>query len=571
MRRDAILLVLLTVALLAPFLGKAFHVDDVLFVWLGQHLLGDPWDFFGFAVNWNGTLEPMHAVTKNPPLAGYFLAGAAALLGFGERGLHLAFLAPAAAAVLGTYFLARRLCGHPLEAALLAATTPVFLVCATSVMSDVSALALFSWTLVAWMAGLERERRGLLVLAGVLAAAAAATKYFAAGAIPLCLAWGLLVRRRPGAWCLPLAIPVAALAAYEWGTAWAYGQGHFLEAALYATEGGDFGKPDAVARALVGASFLGGCILPALFCAPLLWSRRTLIAAAAVAALAAWRLTGFLRPGVETPGAEMLALPMPLGTRLQLVLAVLAGAGLLAAAARDVWQRRDAGAVLLALWVGGVFVFASFLNWTNNGRSILPVVPAAAIVLVRCVESRSRLPRPALAARLRLALAPGLVVALAVTWADARWAGSIRDEARALLARHHQEERPLRFQGHWGFQYYLEQGGARALDARRDAIAQETRIAVLEEDFAAWADGRAPVELLEETEQAEPRWVRTHDWRLGAGFYASVFGPLPFAFGAAPPDRYRVYRATRPFRLGAGAAALEAPEPSLPAQAPRPR
>jgi hypothetical protein len=65
--------------------------------------------------------------------------------------------------------------------------------------------------------------------------------------------------------------------------------------------------------------------------------------------------------------------------------------------------------------------------------------------------------------------------------------------------------------------------------------------------------------------------VRTHDWRLGAGFYASVFGPLPFAFGAAPPDRYRVYRATRPFRLGAGAAALEAPEPSLPAQAPRPR
>jgi hypothetical protein len=30
--------------------------------------------------------------------------------------------------------------------------------------------------------------------------------------------------------------------------------------------------------------------------------------------------------------------------------------------------------------------------------------------------------------------------------------------------------------------------------------------------------------------------------RLGAGFYSDLYGPLPFAFGPAPPEVYRVYR-----------------------------
>jgi hypothetical protein len=29
---------------------------------------------------------------------------------------------------------------------------------------------------------------------------------------------------------------------------------------------------------------------------------------------------------------------------------------------------------------------------------------------------------------------------------------------------------------------------------------------------------------------------------LGAGFYASVWGPLPFAFGEVPPERYLIAR-----------------------------
>ena len=52
--------------------------------------------------------------------------------------------------------------------------------------------------------------------------------------------------------------------------------------------------------------------------------------------------------------------------------------------------------------------------------------------------------------------------------------------------------------------------------------------------------------------------VRRQDvWRLpdlattlsterGAGFYAALYGPLPFTFGPVPAERYTVTRVTRP-------------------------
>ena len=49
------------------------------------------------------------------------------MLGWSERALHLAFLLPAVAAVLGAYALARELCSRPFLAALIVALSPVFL------------------------------------------------------------------------------------------------------------------------------------------------------------------------------------------------------------------------------------------------------------------------------------------------------------------------------------------------------------------------------------------------------------------------------------------------------------
>src|SRR6516165_1925392 len=132
-------------AALAPFLNKAFHIDDPLFLWIAQQISMHPGDPYGFAANWYVSSQPMYSIMQNPPLSSYYMALMASFLGWSEPAMHGAFLVPAVAAVLGTFFLACRFCKSPLIAALLLLFTPVFLVSATGVMCDVWLLALWVW------------------------------------------------------------------------------------------------------------------------------------------------------------------------------------------------------------------------------------------------------------------------------------------------------------------------------------------------------------------------------------------------------------------------------------------
>src|SRR5262249_54621551 len=78
-RASAALLLALTLLLLVPFAGKAFHIDDPLFLSTARHIVERPLDPYGFRVNWYGDEMPMWEVTKNPPLLAYLVAGAGVL------------------------------------------------------------------------------------------------------------------------------------------------------------------------------------------------------------------------------------------------------------------------------------------------------------------------------------------------------------------------------------------------------------------------------------------------------------------------------------------------------------
>ena len=45
-------------------------------------------------------------------------------------------------------------------------------------------------------------------------------------------------------------------------------------------------------------------------------------------------------------------------------------------------------------------------------------------------------------------------------------------------------------------------------------------------------------------ELPDPSGAAVLGWQLGAGFYSSYWGPLPFAFGPAPPEHYVLVRAS---------------------------
>ena len=219
---------------------------------------------------------------QNPPLAAYYLAATGAVLGWSEEALHFGFLLPAAALIVGTYFVARGFCAHPFAAALATLAAPVFLLSSSSLMCDTMMMALWVWAVFFWGEGLERKSPARLALAAMLIAASSLTKYFGMSLIPLLLVYGALHERRAGRWLLYLCVPVAVLAGYQWMTCRLYGYGLLRYAAEYATklrvEGG-LGT-----KLLETLAFSGGCLLAPLAAAPLLWGKKGLAACLAGAA-----------------------------------------------------------------------------------------------------------------------------------------------------------------------------------------------------------------------------------------------------------------------------------------------
>src|SRR5581483_6897050 len=258
-RSEAVLLVVSTVLCLAPFVAKPLHLDDPLFYWEARQIAAHPLDPYGFTVNWYVRPEPMAAVTRNPPGASYYLAVAGTLLGWSPVALHAAFLLPAVAVVVGTWALGRRLCRQPVLPALLVLTSPGFLVSATSLMSDVPMLALWLLATVLWLEGIERDRPGLLAVAGIAAAACVLTKYPGAGVVPLLVVYAL-ARRGWGRWTVALAPTLVLVLAYQYWSATAYGQGHLVDSFTYAEKERE---PASLHGALVALAFVGGA-LPAM-------------------------------------------------------------------------------------------------------------------------------------------------------------------------------------------------------------------------------------------------------------------------------------------------------------------
>ena len=535
-----ILLAVAVLACLVPFSGKAFNVDDTLFIYVARQIAKHPLDPYGFKVNWFLDAVPMAYETKNPPLAAYYIAAAASFIGWSERALHLAFLLPALAAVLGTYRLAQRFTDSPLLAAAATLLAPAFLVSASSVMCDTMMLALWIWAIIFWIEGLEPQKPRYLAASALMITLCALTKYFGIALILLLAAYSLARLRRLGSWAWYLLFPVLALTGYQHWTKVVYGLRMISEAAHMSAGVRQARQSSALAKALVDLSFVGGCTLPALTLAPLLWTRRKIFAVCVASGIA-----GFVIGVGRIALGEMLwpfdFYPHWFLVGIQLTFFIAAGFSVMALAATDAWKRKDADSLLLMLWVFGTFVFTGFLNWAINARSVLPLIPAAGILLARRVDvlrATSTRWRPAM---LAIPLAVAGAVSLWLTCADTELANSARTAAAQIEQKTRNQPGTVWFLGHWGFQYYMESFGARPVVV--DDPPQRPG------DFLATAGGRLLFEVRPEFVASRDviqipmrLGITTIQTELGTGFYSSDLGPLPFAVGQVPPERYELIR-----------------------------
>lgn len=540
------LLSVATILCFVPFSARAFHVDDTLFIRAAQNVAKHPFDPYGFQITWDWGPQQMSDVTQNPPLASYYAALVGIAFGWSERALHLGFLPVTVLLILGTYKLASKFTRLPVLAALAALLSPGLLVSACSVMCDTMMLALWVWASILWIEGLDRNHHSLLAAAAVLIAASALTKYFGISLLPLLLIYSIWRRRRVGFWACYLLIPVAILIAYQLLTARLYGHGLFLGAAQFASTQRFHGKGSLTAMAIMGLSFAGGCALSTVVFAPLLWSRTMLRNIALGSMIGALLIAlGWVNLGLQVGGSYAHRESWLL-VDTQLALCIAGGISMLALAIVDYRDRGDAASAFLALWVLGTFAFAAFVNYTVNARSVLPLIPAAAVLIARRIET-------AYAAHLRSKIAIALLlsaaVSLLVASADASLANSARRAAMLIIEKTHARAGALWFEGHWGFQYYMEQAGAEPLDIRQPQLRPGDFVAMPSNNIQTRAINPKLILSRDQFELNLSGWAATIDGKHRAGFYSAYWGPLPYIIVRPPVEHYEILQIADSARL----------------------
>jgi 4-amino-4-deoxy-L-arabinose transferase-like glycosyltransferase len=486
----------------------------------------------------------MSEVTQNPPLASYYMAVAAKVLGWSERGLHLAFLLPTIALVLGVYRLAKRFTASAGVAAVATLVAPAFLVSGCSVMCDPMMLALWLWGAIFWIEGLDSEKPIYLAISVLLIAASALTKYFGVALLPLLFAYTLVRLRRLGSWVLFLLLPIAVLIGYEFVSLKIYGHGLMATAAQFSRDHRLWTHASKGARTLITLSYMGGSVLPALLLAPLIWTRKQITVVVLASGIAAiFVMRGLMRLGLTAGSPQAFAARNEhwLIISVQLILFIAGGISILSLAIVDYRRERDADSLFLLLWVFGTFWFTAYLNWTVNVRSILPMVPAIGILLARRVERHSEMP----IRQLKLLLAGGFlacgVVSLWLARADTETANSARTAASLVYQKTAGSDN-VWFLGHSGFQYYMQSLGARPYDwshpqtKAADFLAIPNSKVWPEDVTSQFRGSRENIELPLHS------YASTTSSEIGAGFYHSYWSILPYAFGPVPSEKYAIIR-----------------------------
>jgi dolichyl-phosphate-mannose-protein mannosyltransferase len=560
-RRALVIVLGVVLALTVPFTAKPVHIDDVYYIEVARNVLRDPLrplagavaledaDYRVFATQ--GRCPSTFTSMSHPPLVPYVIALAAWVAGgFSERWLHLAFVPFAIAASLAMYSLSRRFTRHPLAATLLLVTSPVFLLSAHSLMTDMPALALSSVALALLIRGVDEDERGKVVVAGVLAGLAVLTRYSAVLTVVLLLAYGAArgkLRRTIPA----LAGTGAVLAIWAVQNLLVDGELHVLASTEHYRlfyEGQSFDWAGLLKKVLADLSSLGGTLFVAagLLLLAGTWRRAVTFAAAMMAAAAVF----VVRP----PGIERLETYSPTDV---LVVACCFGLGALLVvealwpAADDVppppglamgrWSDRTFLIVWLLSALAASLLFLPF----GSARYVLPALPPLWLLLVRRAESMLGEGRD-LHLALGLAVAQGAGLGVLLSLADVELAARYRSVARSVREDH--PGRPIWFIGEWGFRYYMGTVGGRYLRSTDET--PETGDIIIRPEIAGMhemaADVRARAVRLQEI-PLQSRWpLRLMSFDAKAGYYSHHWGYLPWRFSRYPLETFEIFEVRAP-------------------------
>lgn len=525
-------LVVLWLLLQLPFLSSAFRVDEPNIIRIAEQIASNPADPYGFRINWGGIEEDAFHILANPPGVPYWLALWGTTMGWSEWVLRASLLPFGVIALLAFAFLAREFELDQRLAVLLMIASPAFFLGAQVVMPDVAMFAAF---MAALAAAVRYRRTGELWLIPIGALAGALAPFFKyngslVGPL-LAVVWLYGKGRRTGLFVI-MTGPAVGLAAWSWWSLLTYGRVHVLTIAEFESAG-----VTNILTALLG--FFGIGVVPLVIAGmrapkPLTDSALDLVTLTTGAMMA---VGARLLLEAGSVASILYGLSAAIGFRFAVVCGAVAWG----------WMReRNLHDALLLAWVALVVWFQFGLLFASV-RYLLPILPPVILLVLRhrLIDPTRMIARAGLAAC--------LVLVLAIAVGDARSANLYRrfvedvavPEAATSGGR-------FFFDGHWGFQYYMEAEGGRILNYFLQPKWQDGDLLVIARvPFPSYkhpTPNRA-IEFEIEEHVWSPAWpVRTIDCSAWANFY----GPgvmqcrslsLPFGVSTAAADEFVIYRA----------------------------
>ncbi|MHB8175291.1 MAG: ArnT family glycosyltransferase [Thermoleophilia bacterium] len=520
-----------------PFIFKAFHVDDTVFVWLGQQKLKDPLALGLPSHAYEGNFFPLYLDTHPPLLSSYLSLLIRICGGASEAGLHLGFVIFPVLAAVSIYFLARRFTGSALIAALLFLLTPGFVVMSQSVMTDVPSLALCLAAVASYIYALDHGgSRRLLAVTAVAASLAVLTTYQSFSLIPLLFLYAWLRRRFSWRELAPLAAALGVFAAvilYNYHVTGgppklSYSTGLNLAPAFLAD------------KVLAAVSVVGGAtIFPLLLAAGMLKGKKDYLFLGGVGAAILALFLARVANGQYTLAAALLQTVFY--TVGILAIYRITSTGLDAALAEE---RTDSGRddIFLALWFYGVLGYSLVLLPYASTRYLLPLFPPVILMFVRyargVIGESGRWLRFG-AATVVLTAAVSLSAAVADYQLSGLYRDFAADNAPPLTADGHR----LWFAGEFGLRYYLEQAGGRYLTRDDNSPRPGDHVVLSKKLISSFVSSDLMSRLqLERTLDFGSDWpVRVQDPASLAGFYDQFHGNLPYSLASGPMEQISVY------------------------------